>query len=123
MASTNEDVAVLATAPLGDDLLLVVRHLPNRGTVEFGWWAREEGGAIGPGPVVLELTAEAAEIDATVRLCEQLAAAGWDFHKDRATLAETACLIDGAQIAAIRSGSRTPAHSHTLALALCTCHS
>ena len=35
MASTNEDVTVLATAPLGDDRLLILRHLPDRGTVEF----------------------------------------------------------------------------------------
>ena len=61
MASTNEDVTVLATAPLGDDRLLILRHLPDRGTVEIGWWAREEGGAILPGPSVLELAAEAVE--------------------------------------------------------------
>jgi hypothetical protein len=36
MASTNEDVVVLATARLNDGRLLVVRQLPDRGTVEFG---------------------------------------------------------------------------------------
>ena len=40
MARTNEDVVVLATARLDDGRLLVVRHLPDRGTVELGWWGR-----------------------------------------------------------------------------------
>jgi hypothetical protein len=45
MASTNEDMVVLATAPLDDGRqLLVMRHLPDRGTVEIGWWGREESG-------------------------------------------------------------------------------
>ena len=40
MASTNEDVVVLATAPMDDgQQLLVLRHLPDRGTIEVGWWA------------------------------------------------------------------------------------
>ena len=67
MASTNEDVVVLATAPSDDDKrLLVLRHLPDRGTVEIGWWVRESG-AIAPAPAVLELAAEAVEIDAVMR--------------------------------------------------------
>ena len=40
MASTNEDVVVLATARLDAGRLLVMRHLPDRGTVEIGWWGR-----------------------------------------------------------------------------------
>jgi len=44
MASTNEDVVVLATAPSPDgEQLLILRHLPDRGTVEIGWWAQESG--------------------------------------------------------------------------------
>src|SRR3954467_14936140 len=81
MASTNEDMIVLATAPLGDDRrLLVVRHLPDRGTVEIGWWDREERGVVAPGPSVLELAAEAVEVAAVGQLCNRLqaAAAGWD---------------------------------------------
>ena len=44
MASTNEDVVVLATAPMDEgQQLLVLRHLPDRGTIEVGWWVRESG--------------------------------------------------------------------------------
>ena len=46
MASTNEDVVVLATAPLDNGRLLIIRHLPDRGTIEIGWWEREESGSI-----------------------------------------------------------------------------
>ncbi len=105
MASTNEDVTILATAPLGDDRLLVVRHLPDRGTVEVGWWAREEGGAIVPGSSVLELAAEAIEVNATAQLCEQLATVDWNLASDGDTLAESALLSDGTQIAAIRTST------------------
>ena len=75
MASTNEDVVVLATAPFGADQLLITRHLPDRGTIEIGWWEREESGSIVPGPAVLELAAEAVELGAVARLCEELAGA------------------------------------------------
>lgn len=105
MASTNEDVTVLATAPLGDSRLLVMRHLPDRGTVEVGWWTREEGGAIMPGPSALELAAEAVEVNAAARFCEQLGSADWHRVRDGEALAESAILIDGAQIAAIRSAT------------------
>src|SRR4051812_3509193 len=76
MASTNEDVVVLATAALEDGRrLLVVRHLPDRGTVEIGWWDREESGGVAPRPPVLELVAEAVEGNAVAELCERLAGA------------------------------------------------
>ena len=77
MASTNEDVVVLATARLDDGRLLVVRHLPDRGTVELGWWVRDENGTVAPGSSVLELAAEAVEVDAVAQLCAELAGAGW----------------------------------------------
>jgi hypothetical protein len=105
MASTNEDVTVLATAPLGDDRLLILRHLPDRGTVEVGWWAREEGGAILPGPSVLELAAEAVELGAVARLCEELAGTGWDTAGAGKSLAATPPFADGARVAAVRSGN------------------
>ena len=107
MASTNEDVVVLATALLADGRrLLVVRHLPDRGTVEIGWWDREESGAVAPGPSVLELAAEAVEVSAVIQLCEELLAdAGWEAVDEGATLAETPHFADGAQIAAVRSGN------------------
>ena len=58
--ATNEDLVVLATAALSDGCrLLVLRHLPDRGTIEIGWWNREESGALAPEPSVLELAAEA----------------------------------------------------------------
>jgi hypothetical protein len=107
MASTNEDIVVLATAPLGDGRrLLVVRHLPDRGTVEISWWDREDsGGAVAPGPSVLELAAEAIEVRAVVQLCEGLLAGpGWDTAGEGAALAETPAFADGAQVAAVRSG-------------------
>src|SRR3954470_8464565 len=105
MASTNEDVAVLAIAPLGDGRrLLVVRHLPDRGTVEIGWWNREESGAVAPGPSVLELAAEAVEVTAVAQLCEWLLAdAGWDATAEGEVLATTPPLTDGAQVAGVRS--------------------
>ena len=109
MASTNEDVVVLATAPLGDGRrLLVVRHLPDRGTVEIGWWDREEGGgAVAPGPFVLEL---AAEVGAVARMCESGRAlrerreAGPASRGRRAVLLSRAalCLLAGLFPAALR---------------------
>src|SRR5215212_3717673 len=80
MAGTNEDVVVLVIAPLDDSRrLLVVRHLPDRGTVEIGWWDREESSAVAPGLSMLELAAEAVEVTADAQLCERLrATAGWD---------------------------------------------
>jgi hypothetical protein len=106
VASTNEDVVVLATASLDEDKrLLVMRHLPDRGTVEIGWWARESG-AVAPAPATLELAAEAVEIDAAKRLCEGLLAdATWQAAGEGLALAETPPDADGAQIAAIRSGA------------------
>ena len=106
MASTNEDVVALATAPFGDSRLLVLRHLPDRGTVEIGWWNREAGGAVTPGPSVLELVAEPVEVGAAARLCEGLLAdAGWDAAGEGETLAETPTFADGARVVAVRSGS------------------
>jgi hypothetical protein len=104
MASTNEDMVVLSTAPSDDGKqLLVLRHLPDRGTVEIAWWARDSG-AISPGPAVLELAAEAIEIDAVMRLCERLLAdAIWEAPGGGRTIAETAPDADGAWIAAVRS--------------------
>jgi hypothetical protein len=104
MASTNEDVVVLATAPFGDDRLLIMRHLPDRGTVEIGWWEREESGSITPGPAVLELAAEAVELGAVVRLCEELAGARWEAAGEDEKIAETHPFTDNAHVTAVRSG-------------------
>jgi hypothetical protein len=104
MASTNEDVVVLATARLDDGRLLVVRHLPDRGTVEIGWWARDENGTITPGPSVLELAAEAVEVDAVARLCAGLAGAGWATAEEGQTVAATPPAADGAAVVAVRAG-------------------
>src|SRR3954447_454700 len=105
MASTNEDVVVLAIAPLGDGRrLLVVRHLPDRGTVEVGWWDREESGAVAPGPSVLEPAAEAVEVAAVRQLrAARPGAAGWDATAEGEVLATTPPLADGAQVAGVRS--------------------
>jgi hypothetical protein len=73
MTSTNEDVVVLTIEPLDDPRrLLVVRHLSDRGTVEIGWWDREESSAVAPGLSMLELAAEAVEVTAVAQLCERL---------------------------------------------------
>lgn len=103
MASTNEDMTVLATATLDDDRLLVMRHLPDRETIEVGWWSREAGGAVMPDPVVLELAAEAFEVEALAGLCQQLTDAAWTADGDGETLAQSASLVDGAQLAAMRA--------------------
>jgi hypothetical protein len=105
MASTNEDVVVLATAHLDDGRLLVVRHLPDRGTVELGWWVRDENGTVAPGPSVLELAAEAVEVDAVARLCTGLADAGWATAEEGQTVAATPPAADGAQVVAVRAGN------------------
>ena len=105
MASTNEDVVVVATAPFGADQLLITRHLPDRGTIEIGWWEREESSSIVPGPAVLELAAEAVELGAVARLCEELAGATWNAAGEGERLAETPVFTDGACVAAVRSGN------------------
>ncbi|WP_159714791.1 hypothetical protein, partial [Geminicoccus flavidas] len=69
MASTNEDAVVLASIR-HDGRLLILRHLPDRGTVELGWWSRDEAGS----PVhtgAMELAAEAIEVDAFLALCRR----------------------------------------------------
>lgn len=106
MASTNEDVVVLATTSLDQDKrLLVLRHLPDRGTVEIGWWVRESDGIV-PAPKVLELAAEMVEIDAVLCLCEKLLAdAGCASADEGEVLAETPPDADGAWIVALRSGA------------------
>ena len=105
MASTNEDAVLLATRPSDDGRLLIMRHLPDRGTIEIGWWARDENGAVVQGPPVLELAAEAAEVSAVARLCEWLVGAGWDAAGEGEALAETPPSADGARVVAVRSGS------------------
>lgn len=104
MASTNEDAVVLATSRLGDGQLLIMRHLPDRGTVEIGWWVRDEDGAPVQRPPVLELVAEAVEVRAVVRLCERLAGARWDAVAEGGAIAGTPPMADGARVVAVRSG-------------------
>src|SRR5690349_10736795 len=67
MASTNEDAVALATARLDDGRLLMMRHLPDRGTIEIGWWRRDEGGVVAQEPPSLELAAEGGGIHPAVR--------------------------------------------------------
>jgi hypothetical protein len=83
-----------------------MRHLPDRGTVEIGWWTREAGGAVTPGSSGLELAAEAVELDAVARLGEELLGdAGWDAAgEERAVLGETLVLAEGARVVAVRCG-------------------
>src|SRR4051794_28466837 len=104
MASTNEDAVVLATARFEDGRLLAVRHLPDRGTVEVGWWGRDEAGAVAQLPPVLELAAEAAEVEAFARLCERAAATGWDTVGDGGEIAAAGPFADGARLVVMRAG-------------------
>jgi hypothetical protein len=104
MARTNEDVVVLATARLDDGRLLVVRHLPDRGTVELGWWGPDVNGTGTPAPSVLELAAEAVEVDAVAQLCAGLADAGWATAEEGRTAAATPPAADGAEVVAVRAG-------------------
>jgi hypothetical protein len=104
MASTNEDVVVLATIRHDDGRLLVVRHLPDRGTVELGWWAPDENGTVTPASSVLELAAEAVEVDAVARLCAELPEAGWATTEEGETVAATPSVADGAKVLAVRAG-------------------
>jgi hypothetical protein len=104
MASTNEDAVALAASRFDYGRVLLVRHLPDRGTVEIGWWRWDEGGAIAQAPPVLELAAEAVEVNAFARLCEQVAAAGWETIGDGEEIAAAGPFADGARLAALRSG-------------------
>jgi hypothetical protein len=99
MARTNEDVVVLATARRDDGRLLILRHLPDRGTVELGWWVPDENGTVVPAPSVLEL---AAEVDAVARLGAELAEAGWATVEAGRTVAAMPPAADGAQVVAVR---------------------
>jgi hypothetical protein len=104
MASTNEDVVALATARHDNGRLLVVRHLPDRGTIELGWWVPDENGTVTPEPSVLELAAEAVEVDAVARLCAGLAETGWSTAKEGRTVAATPPIADGAEVVAVCAG-------------------
>jgi hypothetical protein len=104
MASTNEDVTVLATVGLDDGRLLVLRLLPDRGTIELGWWTRDEAGVTAQ-PPVLEIAAEATELSALVSLCEQARATGRDRLRDGGPMA-TMRLSDGSELAAISAGDQ-----------------
>jgi hypothetical protein len=104
MASTNEDAVVLATARFDDGRLLAVRHLPDRGTIELGWWRRDEGGAVAQVPPSLELAAEAAEVEAFARLCERALATRWDAVGDGEEIAEAGPFAEGARLIVLRSG-------------------
>jgi hypothetical protein len=99
MARTNEDVVVLATARRDDGRLLILRHLPDRGTVELGWWVPDENGTVVPAPSMLEL---AAEVDAVARLGAELAEAGWATAEAGRTVAAMPPAADGAQVVAVR---------------------
>lgn len=104
MATTNEDVVVLATARPGDDgPLLVLRHLPDRGTIELGWWGQRDG-APAALPPVLEFAAEAAVLDAFEGLCGRVAGSGRAGAGEGTELAATDLSADGTRLLAQTSG-------------------
>ena len=101
MATTNEDAAILASARLDDGRMLVLRHLPDRGTIEVGFWSKEAG-AVVLQPPALEIAAEAAELEGLAAVCGRAlgAAAGGD----GAELAAAGPYADGARLTAMGSG-------------------
>jgi hypothetical protein len=98
MASTNEDVVVLASARQDDGRVLLMRHLPDRGTIELGWWQQEAGAVVAQLPV-LELSAEAQDLAALEHVCRQAAAGQGDSE-----IVASGPLSDGAELAALGSG-------------------
>jgi hypothetical protein len=81
-----------------------VRHLPDRGTIELGWWVPDENGTVTPEPSVLELAAEAVEADAVAQLCTRLAGVRWGTAEEDQTVAATPPDADGAEVVAVRAG-------------------
>jgi hypothetical protein len=100
MASTNEDAVVLASIR-HDGRLLILRHLPDRGTVELGWWIRDEAGSPAQAGA-MELAAEAIEVDAFFALCREAQARLQGEPADGAVLAGSGRLADGAELVARR---------------------
>jgi hypothetical protein len=70
MASTNEDAVALASTRFEEGRVLILRHLPDRGTIELGWW-EDDGGALLPTTPMLEFPAEAFELEALATLCRE----------------------------------------------------
>jgi hypothetical protein len=117
MATTNEDAAILASARLDDGRMLVLRHLPDRGTIEVGFWGKDAG-AIVLQPPALEIAAEAAELDALASLCGRAPSGEGG---EGAELAAAGPFADGARLLATRSGdgvalARPPEPDNSLTL-------
>ena len=102
MATTNEDAAVLATVRSDDGRLLVVRHLPDRGTVEIAWWQKDETGAVEQ-LQALELAAEEIEVNAFAGLCNALLRIQWHATDKGKEVAAAGPLPDGTEIKAVSS--------------------
>jgi hypothetical protein len=111
MARTNEDAVVLASVRLDDDRLLILRQLPDRGTVEIGWWQRDEAGSPQQAQV-LELAAEAVEVEAFADLCRQALDADWARAGTGRPLAEAGPFTDGAGLAVSVSGDEVTLTRH-----------
>jgi hypothetical protein len=101
MASTKEGAVVLTTAKL-DKRLLVMRHLPDRGTIELAWWCQDDVGSTEHSRT-LEIAAEAVEVSALAKLCKQVLDEAWDTIGNRAVIAVEP-LTDGAELVALRAG-------------------
>lgn len=102
MATTNEDAAVLATMRSDDGRLLVVRHLPDRGTIEIAWWQRDKTGAVEQ-LQALELAAEEIEVNAFAGLCNALLRLQWHAADTGKEVAAAIPLPDGAELKAVSS--------------------
>ena len=102
MASTNEDAVVLASSRQ-DERLLIMRHLPDRATVELAWWRRDDLGTTEQ-LQTLEIPAEAAEVSALARLCKAALEASWETLGDGEVIAVAGSPAESAELAALRAG-------------------
>src|SRR4051794_22518407 len=109
MASTNEDAVVLATATVADGRLLLMRHLPDRGTVEIGWW-RRDGTELRDLAPAFEIAAETTELQALAELCRR-AADWWAQVADQEEIAVVE-VGEGAQLVAARRGDELELARH-----------
>ena len=99
MASTNEDVTILASGRDAGGRMLMVRHLPDRGTIELGWWSIEDGAPV-PKPPVLEIAAERVEFQALRSLIDGLADSDIAGRGPGEELAATPAVEGGARLVA-----------------------
>ena len=104
MASTNEDVVVLATAPFGADQLLITRHLPDRGRSRSAGGSGRRAARSSPGPQYSSLRLKRSS-SAPLRVYARSWLAPDGMQPARARASPSPVFTDGAHVAAVRSGN------------------